>query len=176
MNAGAFGKEISNLFISATVLTMDGNEKVIGKNDVNFSYRYSTFAKNEILLEAEFKGLKGNISDISTEKLEVSKKRKLSQPLKFRSAGSIFKNPSEKMAAGYLIDKTNLKGINFGNAEISEKHANFIINKGNAKAEDVMKLIKKAKTEVKRKFNIDLQLEIKLLGFEQKIIDELRGI
>lgn len=79
------------------------------------------------------------------------------------------------MAAGYLIDKTNLKGIKYGNAEISEKHANFIINRGDAKASDVVKLIKKAKTKVKKQFNIELQLEIKLLGFDQKTIDDLIG-
>ena len=77
------------------------------------------------------------------------------------------------MAAGYLIDKTNLKGVNSGNAEISEKHANFIINRGDAKASDVVKLIKKAKTQVKKQFNIELQLEIKLLGFDQKTMDDL---
>jgi len=175
MNAGAFGKEISNLFESATVLTIKGDEKIYQKNDINFSYRYSTFPKDEILIEAEFKGVKGNPYDITVEKSEVSKKRKASQPLKFRSAGSIFKNPSDVMAAGYLIDKTDLKGTTSGDAEISEKHANFIINRGNAKASDVVKLIKKAKYKVKDQFNIELQLEIKLLGFDENIIEELTG-
>lgn len=173
MNAGAFGKEISNLFQSATVLTMQGDEKIYLKNDINFSYRYSTFPKNEILIEAEFKGEKGNHSEITVEKSEVSEKRKSSQPLKFRSAGSIFKNPSDVMAAGYLIDKTSLKGTKSGDAEISEKHANFIINRGTAKASDVVKLIKKAKSQVKKQFNIELQLEIKLLGFDEKTTNEL---
>jgi len=175
MNAGAFGKEISNLFESATVLTMQGEEKVYNKNDINFSYRYSTFPTEEILIESEFKGKTGKAEDITQEKSEASAKRKSSQPLNFRSAGSIFKNPSDVMAAGYLIDKTNLKGTKSGEAEISEKHANFIINRGGAKASDVVKLIKKAKTKVKDQFNIELQLEIKLLGFDEKTMDALTG-
>ncbi len=175
MNAGAYGKEISNLLQSATVLTMAGVEKTYQRSEINFSYRYSTFPKNEILLEAEFKGEKVNQKEISSEKLEASERRKLSQPLKFRSAGSIFKNPSEMMAAGYLIDKSNLKGSLSGNAEISEKHANFIINRGSAKASDVIKLINKAKSHVKKQFNIELQLEIKLLGFNEKTMSELVG-
>ena len=72
----------------------------------------------------------------------ASKGRKSKQPLKYRSAGSIFKNPTTKISAGYLIDKSGLKGITIGKAQISEKHANFIINKGNAKANDVIQLIK----------------------------------
>ena len=175
MNAGAFGKEISNLFESATVLTLQGDEKVYGKNDINFSYRYSTFPKDEILIEADFKGFPGNSEDIKLEKSDASQKRKSSQPLNFRSAGSIFKNPSDLMAAGYLIDKTNLKGKKSGEAEISEKHANFIINRGGAKASDVVKLIKLAKSKVMDQFNIELQLEIKLLGFDDKTMDELTG-
>ena len=79
------------------------------------------------------------------------------------------------MAAGYLIDKSNLKGCKSGNAEISEKHANFIINRGDAKASDVIKLIKKAKLHVKKQFNIELKLEIKLLGFNEKTMNELVG-
>ena len=175
MNAGAFGKEISNLYESATVLTMKGNEKVYGKNDINFSYRYSTFPKNEILIEADFKGLPGKFEDIKMEKTDASMKRKSSQPLNFRSAGSIFKNPSDAMAAGYLIDKTDLKGEKSGEAEISEKHANFIINRGSAKSKDVIKLIKLARTKVMEQFNIELQLEIKLLGFDDTTIHELTG-
>ena len=175
MNAGAYGKEISNLFESATVLTSEGEEKKYEKDDINFSYRYSTFPKDEILIEADFKGFTRKSEDIKLEKLNASKKRRASQPLKFRSAGSIFKNPSDLMAAGYLIDKVDLKGKYFGEAQISEKHANWIINKGGAKAADVIKLIKLAKSKVKSQFNIELQLEIKLLGFEDNVMEEFTG-
>ena len=164
MNAGAYNHEISNYFNSALLLDKYGNEKNYKKNDIHFSYRYSSFPKNEILIKAIFKYSKGNIKTILDNKKSASIKRRTSQPLKYRSAGSIFKNPEES-PAGYLIDKTGLKGLKIGDAEISEKHANFIINRGNATAQDVTELIKIAKQKVFEKFNIKLKLEIKLLGF-----------
>ena len=102
-------------------------------------------------------------NNILKRKTDVSNTRKKTQPLKFRSAGSIFKNPS-KYSAGYLIDKAGLKGLRLGDAEISTKHANFIINHGSAKSKDIMNLIQIIKNKVKEKFNINLELEIKLLG------------
>ena len=164
MNAGAYNHEISNYFDSAILLDKKGNEKSYNKNDIVFDYRYSSFPKNEILIKAIFKYSKGDINSILKNKKNASSKRKETQPLKYRSAGSIFKNPTTKISAGYLIDKSGLKGITIGKAQISEKHANFIINKGNAKANDVMQLIKLIKEEVFKKFKIKLELEIKLLG------------
>ena len=93
--------------------------------------------------------------------------RKMNQPLKFRSAGSVFKNP-KKFAAGYLIDKVGLKGTKIGDAEISNHHANFFINNGKASSSDILNLIKLAKEKVKKEFNINLELEIKLIGFKEK--------
>ena len=99
--------------------------------------------------------------------------RKDTQPLKYRSAGSVFKNPSKENPAGMLIDKAGLKGLTIGGAQISEKHANFFINKENAKANDMLMLIKKAKNMVKEKFDVDMNLEVKLMGFEEGEIDSL---
>ena len=93
--------------------------------------------------------------------------RKTNQPLKFRSAGSVFKNP-KKFAAGYLIDKVGLKGTKIGDAEISKHHANFFINNGKASSSDILNLIELAKEKVKKEFNINLELEIKLIGFKEK--------
>ena len=165
MNAGAYNHEISNYFHSATLLNHKGYEKIYLKDDISFDYRYSSFPKDEILIEAVFKYSKGDLNIISENKKISSTKRKLTQPLKYRSAGSIFKNPSKKYPAGYLIDQSGLKGLSIGNAEISTKHANFIINKGNAKSKDVLDLIKIVKDKVLKKFKIKLELEIKLLGF-----------
>ena len=173
MNAGAYGMEISNYLIDITVIKMDGTEKKYRKEDLEFSYRFSSIPKNEIIVEANFKFELGNINNINDQKVEASNQRKNKQPLKFRSAGSIFKNPSSDLAAGYLIDKSNLKGIRIGDAEISTKHANFIINHGTASSDNVLELIKLIKNTVKEKFNIDLKLEIKLLGFNKK---ELKGL
>ena len=164
MNAGAYNHEISNYFNSAILLDKEGIEKIYTKKDVKFGYRYSSFPKDEILIKAIFKYSKGDLDVITKNKKTASIKRKTSQPLKYRSAGSIFKNPNKDSSAGYFIDKSGLKGLSIGDAQISKKHANFIINRGSAKAEDVMRLIKIAKEKVFEKFNLELELEIKLLG------------
>jgi len=166
MNAGAYKHEISNYFYSAVLLHKSGIEKIYKKKDVKFGYRYSSFPEDEILIRAIFHYKKGDVKIISKNKKEASTKRKMTQPLKYRSAGSIFKNPNKKFPAGYLIDESGLKGFRIGDAEISTKHANFIINKGKAKSKDIIKLINIAKNEVLKKFKIQLELEIKLLGFE----------
>ena len=173
MNAGAYGSEISNYLISIKVLDLNGNEKIYKKDDINFSYRFSSISNQEIVIEAKFKFKKGNLGNITKNKSDASKKRRNSQPLQFRSAGSIFKNPKSNIAAGYLIDKSNLKGLRIGDAEISTKHANFIINHGNASSGDILQLIKIIKKTVKKKFDINLELEVKLLGFQN---DELEGL
>ena len=173
MNAGAFGSEISKYFEEATTMSINGDLKSYKKNEISFSYRHSTFLNNEILIEAKFQCNKGSIDDINRDKLKASTARKTNQPLKFRSAGSIFKNPSKKLAAGYLIEQAGLKGREFGGASISEKHANFIVNIKNAKASDVIHLINLAKKNVAEKYNINLELEVKLIGFDNTKIDKI---
>ena len=176
MNAGAFGSEISNYFEEAQTMTLDGYMKTYTKNDVDFSYRNSTFPEDEMLIEATFNCKKGAPKQIQEDRKNASQSRKLNQPLKFRSAGSIFKNPSNKLAAGYLIDKAGLKGTQRGGACISEKHANFIINLGEATAEDVFYLIRLAKQKVAKEFNVNLELEVKLVGFPKTMINEICNV
>ena len=173
MNAGAYGAEISKYFISAKLLDQNGEEVVLSNNDVSFSYRKSTFPNNYILMEAFFQCEKGELDKIIYNKNKFSKSRKENQPLQYRSAGSIFKNPSKEIAAGYLIDQAGLKGVQKGNAMISDKHANFIVNLGGACSSDIIYLIKLIKTEVMDRFNINLDLEVKLLGFKEKIIRDI---
>jgi len=173
MNAGAYGAEISNYFLSARIINMNGEEIELTKNDVKFSYRKSTFPKDCILIEARFKFDKGDIEKIKNNKNKFSNSRVENQPLNFRSAGSIFKNPSSSLAAGYLIDQAGLKGCRRGGAMISDKHANFIVNLGKAESSDVIYLIKKIQDKVFAEFNVNLNLEIKLVGFEKKVLIEL---
>ncbi len=173
MNAGAYGSEISNYLVSIKSISLDGKEKLYFKDDLDFSYRYSSIPKNEIVVEAKFKFEIGSLNQIKIKKEKASQSRRENQPLQFRSAGSIFKNPNINMAAGYLIDQANLKGIRIGDAEISTKHANFIINHGNASSDNIIKLIKIIKKEVFLKFKINLELEVKLMGFNSV---ELEGI
>jgi len=168
MNAGAFGSEISNFLISVSTISMDGKLIKRKANQINFSYRNSTFKKDEFILSATFELTEASKDKINKKKEVASKGRKTSQPLKYRSAGSVFKNPKGDFAAGYLIEQVGLKGYAIGNAQISDHHANFFINHGNAKAEDIMSLIKISKERVFQKFNINLELEVKALGFSKK--------
>ena len=173
MNAGAYGSEISNYFLEAKTMTLNGEIKQYKKHNIKFSYRHSNFPKNEILIEASFQCKKGDKQKIQEDRIKASQNRKINQPLKFRSAGSIFKNPSNKLAAGYLIDQAGLKGKTKGDACISNKHANFIVNLGNATAKDVFHLIILAKKAVAKKFNVKLELEIKLIGFPEKVLNKI---
>ena len=169
MNAGAFGQEISTKLLSLRTIDQCGTIKEYNKNNLHFSYRKSSIPNDEIIIDAVFNYKLGNKESIAIKKEQSSFTRKATQPLKFRSAGSIFKNPRNEKAAGYLIDKAGLKGTNKGDAIISEKHANFIVNLGNATASDVFDLILLAKKKVAEKFNINLELEIKLIGFSKDL-------
>ena len=173
MNAGAYGSEISNYLVNIKSISLDGEEKIYSKEDLDFSYRHSSIPKNEIVVEANFKFKTGNLDEIKIKKEKASQSRRINQPLQFRSAGSIFKNPNTKTAAGYLIDQANLKGMRIGDAEISQKHANFIINHGNASSNDILELIKIIKEKVLVQFQINLELEVKLMGFSNV---DLEGI
>ena len=167
MNAGAFGSEISNNLLSVNTINKKGEIKEYSVRDIDFSYRHSNFPDDEILIDAIFKCNIGDKEIIHSKKNNASTLRKKNQPLTYRSAGSIFKNPTD-VAAGYLIDKAGLKGMQIGNAQISDKHANFIINLGGAKCDEVLELIKIIKNKIYDLQNIKLELEIKIIG-ESKI-------
>ncbi len=170
MNAGAFGGEISNYLKHVTVMTMAGDEKQYVPGEIEFSYRHSTFPSDEIVVCAEFKLIQSDEATVMERRAVASAGRKTTQPLKFRSAGSVFKNPKEG-AAGYYIDQAGLKGTKVGDAEISDHHANFFVNHGQAKAEDIVSLIKLSRQRVYEKFGIMLELEVKTLGFSPGTFD-----
>ena len=170
MNAGAFGGEISNYLKHVTVMEMDGQEKQYQPGDISFSYRHSTFPDDEIVISAEFELIQSDKETVQEKRTVASGGRKATQPLKFRSAGSVFKNPKEG-AAGYYIDQAGLKGTKVGDAEISPIHANFFVNHGKAKASDVVALIRLARETVHDKFGIMLDLEVKPLGFKPGTFD-----
>ena len=165
MNAGAFGSEISNCLKNVDVMTLTGDIKQYNVKDIDFDYRHSSFKKDEMIISANFVLKKADKQEIMNKRAKASAGRKNAQPLRFRSAGSIFKNPKKELAAGYLIDKAGLKGTHRGDAEISEKHANFFVNHGEANAEDIVFLIRLARKTVEKKFGVKLELEIKTLGF-----------
>ncbi len=157
---GSFVKEVE-------LLMPDGKIKRVGKKWLSFAYRNSRLKKMKnkkpMILEVVLKLKKGRLKDLEKKRREILKIRRKKVPSGF-SAGSIFKNPSRK-PAGFLIEKCNLKGKKVGSARISQKHANFIVNSGRAKAKDVSKLINLVKKKVKNEFGINLEEEIQYLGF-----------
>jgi len=141
----------------------DGKVKILNKEEIDFSYRHCELPDNAIVLEVKL-GLKnGRKSDIINEIKKNVKERKKNQPVSTLNAGCVFRNP-ETCEAGKLIESAGLKGARSGDAEVSKKHANFIINCGMAKAKDVYNLIEKIRKTVKEKFDIDLELELKVVG------------
>lgn len=172
MNAGAWGGEISENLVQVELIDEDGKLRYLKKNEINFSYRQSSFNKKDILLSAEFLLKKADKEIINKNFVEAQTGRKSTQPLNKRSAGSLFKNPKGH-SAGKLIDEAGLKGFSIGQAKISDKHANFFINEGNASSKDMLQLIKKAHQTVKEKFNINLELEVKLMGFNKSEVEGL---
>lgn len=163
MNAGAYGDEIKDILTSTTYLDEKYNIKKIENNEHNFEYRSSIFFyKKWIILESRFKIQKGKKEEIKQKRAEMLEKRKLKQPLDMPNAGSIFKRGTNFIPAK-LIEEAGLKGYKIGGAQISEKHAGFIVNTGNAKAKDIVKLIKYTKETIKEKFNEDLEQEVIIL-------------
>jgi UDP-N-acetylmuramate dehydrogenase len=170
MNAGAFGNQISNYLTIIELLNSKGKVEKKSANEIKFKYRSSTFKRDDIILNAEFRLERSSQSKIIQNRDEANLKRKSTQPLKFRSAGSVFKNP-EGFSVGYLIDQAGLKGKSIGDAVISDIHANFIINQENAKADDIVQLINIIRDTILKKYSIALELEITTLGFSKGTFD-----
>ena len=164
MNAGAHNKEIKDIVKSVKCIDYNGNEKEFTKEQLEFGYRKSIFTKEKyIILEVVLELQRGNQEQIKEKMEKYMKYRKEKQPLEYPSAGSTFKRDAEFITAR-LIDEAGLKGYSIGDAKISTKHSGFIINKGNATANDVMELIKYVKNTVYEKFNKKIELEIEILG------------
>ncbi len=160
MNAGAFGYTISQL-VKKIKIYKNGEVKIIDSTDSLWEYR--KFKESGIVLGAELELKKMKTEGIKKRLKEYLEKRKKRQPLFEKTFGSVFKNPASSYA-GALIESCNLKGYQIGNAKISEKHANFIVNLGGAKATDVLKLMKLAQERVFKKFGIILEPEVNFLG------------
>lgn len=164
MNAGAYEDEISNHVVSVTVLDEALNIKTLSNEECDFSYRSSVFMKKDmIILSAVLKFSPENPEIIKSRIQEYTQRRVSKQPIEKHSAGSTFKRPVGNFA-GTLIEKSGLKGKTIGGASVSEKHAGFIINEGNATAKDVCKLIEYVQKTVKDKFDVELEPEVKFIG------------
>lgn len=160
MNAGSQDKSIGELVKEITVMDRNGNIKNLPKNKIKFGYRNSSLGKY-IILSARLELLKVDKQEVKEKITRYLSYRRLTQDLRYPSAGCVFKNPSG-YSAGEIIDLCGLKGRRIGGASISERHANFILNFKNAKARDVLRLIDLIKKQVKKKFKINLEPEIKI--------------
>jgi UDP-N-acetylmuramate dehydrogenase len=168
MNAGAYGGEISNYVIEVEVIKNTYLKKFT-KEECGFAYRISKLS-NSIILSANFEIPKGNKEKAAMKRNELIQKRNASQPVELPNAGSIFKNPKEGFAAKF-IEEAGLKGYTVGGAKVSEKHSNFIINFHRASSDDVISLINTVKEIVYKKFNVALELEVRLLGFNEDQVE-----
>jgi len=164
MNAGAYGGEISD-YITHVAVVRGGKLLMLSKADCGFVYRYSAL-RDSVIVEAKFKLPTGDREKLSQRRKDLLLKRNLEQPVEIPNAGCIFKNPKGHFAAE-LIQECGLKGFKLGGAMVSPKHSNFIVNYADATAQDVMNLIKIIRQKVKEKYNIQLELELKLVGFSQ---------
>ena len=165
MNAGAYSLEMKNIVVSTKYLDLNTYEiKTIANNEHNFEYRKSIFQNlNTVILETTLKLQKGNKEEMKAKMQEYAEKRKTTQPLDKPSAGSTFKRGTDFITAK-LIDESGLKGYSIGGAQVSEKHAGFIINTGNATAKDIINLINYVKEKVYEKFGKTIEEEVKIIG------------
>lgn len=164
MNAGAYGGEIKDVVTSCTVLTPEGELLELTNEQLELSYRKSIIAKKGyFVLSATFQLAQGDQQQIDEKIAELTFLRESKQPLEYPSAGSVFKRPPGYFA-GKLIQDSELQGKGVGGAEVSTKHAGFIVNKNNATAKDYIETIQMVQRIVKEKFDVDLEMEVKIVG------------
>ena len=169
MNAGAYGEDMSKIVESVRVLTSDLKIVELSNKEMQFSYRTSMlqFHLDYVCIGAKLKLVSGLREEIENIMIERRNQRRATQPLNLPSAGSVFRNP-EGMYAGKLIQDMGLKGYTIGRAMVSDKHANFIVNMGNAKASDIKKIIDLIKQKALIKYGIRLHVEQRLINWDDK--------
>src|SRR5699024_7734824 len=164
MNAGAYGGEIKDILISATIVDNEGNIREILAEDLALADRTSNIAINGyIVIDATFQLKTGNYDEIKVIMDDLTYKRESKQPLEYPSCGSVFKRPPGYYA-GKLIQDSGLQGYSIGGAQVSLKHAGFIVNKENATATEYIALIKHVQKVVKETFGVELEREVRIIG------------
>ena len=164
MNAGAYGREMKDVVRRVKVMTRDGSVKTLEAEALRLGYRTSVIPKEGyVVLEAELELAFGDPQAIRAEMEELSARRREKQPLEYPSAGSTFKRPPGYFA-GKLIDDAGLRGLRVGDAQVSEKHCGFVVNRGNATAADVLSLCAQVRERVREAFGVELELEVRRLG------------
>lgn len=164
MNAGAYDGEIKNVVHRVSAIDKEGNLVYYTNEEAQFSYRHSIFQDNDnLILEVELELQEGNQDEILAKMADLTNRRETKQPLEYPSAGSTFKRPPGYFA-GTLIDQTGLKGLTVGGAQVSKKHAGFVVNIGGATAQDVLDLIKEVQDRVYKAHGVKLYPEVKMIG------------
>jgi len=166
MNAGCYGREIKDIFVDATALDGHGNKVKLTPSDMAFVYRKAQIPDDLIFVEAVFEGTPDKPEAIRARMEELSANREAAQPIRSKTGGSTFKNPPGQKA-WQLIDQAGCRGLKTGDAQVSEKHTNFLINLGDARAADIEALGEDVRARVKARSGIELEWEIKRVGVPQ---------
>ncbi len=165
MNAGAYEGEFKDVAVSVTCLFPDGSVREVPASEADWSYRHSMMSDaGLIVLAATLQLQPGNKDDIRAKMADLEQRRSSKQPLKMASAGSTFKRP-EGYFAGKLIQDAGMQGHSVGDAQVSTKHAGFVVNTGNASAADVLQVIRGVQAAVKQQFGVELETEVRMWGF-----------
>ena len=163
MNAGAYGREVADILIEATLVLRDGTVETWPRERFGFTYRHSGVPAGAVVVEALFEGVPGDRSAIAAEMDRIAEEREASQPLRSRTGGSTFKNPPGTRA-WKLIDAAGCRGLTLGGAQVSEKHCNFLLNLGDASAADIEALGEEVRRRVKSHSGVELEWEIQRVG------------
>ncbi|HMA48711.1 MAG TPA: UDP-N-acetylmuramate dehydrogenase, partial [Magnetospirillaceae bacterium] len=163
MNAGAYGGEMSQIVVSATLLDAQGSPKQLTAEEIGFSYRHTEVPEDWIFVETILRGYPGDSAGIAAKMAAIRAAREDSQPLRTRTGGSTFANPPGNHA-WKLIDEAGCRGFKVGGAQVSEKHCNFLLNLGDATAADIETLGEEVRARVKAKSGVDLRWEIRRIG------------
>jgi UDP-N-acetylmuramate dehydrogenase len=166
MNAGAYGRETKDVLVEARAVDRKGNVRVMQNADFGFSYRHSSAPADLIYTQATFRGEPGDVKQIAAEMEQITDARESTQPIKSRTGGSTFKNPPGKKA-WQLIDAAGCRGLVVGDAQVSEMHCNFLINRGNASAADIEALGEEVRRRVREHSGVELEWEIVRMGVQR---------
>jgi UDP-N-acetylmuramate dehydrogenase len=167
MNAGAYGRDASDILIEATLVLRDGTIETWPAARLGYSYRHSELPQGAVVIEALFEGTPGDVQAIGAEMDRIAAEREASQPLRSRTGGSTFKNP-EGRKAWRLVDDAGCRGLRCGDAQVSEKHCNFLLNLGQATSADIEALGEEVRARVKAQSGIELEWEIQRVGMAKK--------
>ena len=166
MNGGAYGREVKDILVEAEVVLRSGERRTLALGDLGYTYRHSELPEGSIVVGAVFRGRTAEPSAIQAEMDRIASEREASQPLRSRTGGSTFKNPAGTKA-WQAIDEAGCRGLQIGDAQVSEKHCNFLLNLGNASASDIEALGEEVRRRVREHSGVTLEWEIQRVGVEK---------